>query len=110
MLHNGSTLTISFQYDGDNSATFTNNNGTFSESHSGWFIVAARMSINNDGNLVAEFDDSAGDFSDTTEINTITLYPATNKWTLSKGSDTMDPSDYKFAVNGTDITDQLTQQ
>ncbi len=109
VLNNGSTLTISFQYNGDNSATFTNNNGTFSETHSGFFIEAARMSINN-GNLVAQFDDMNGDFATASEINTITLYPATNTWTFSKGGSTYDTSDYKFAVNGTDITSQLTQQ
>ncbi len=66
------------------------------------------MSINN-GNLVAQFDDYNVNFADANEINTITLYPATNTWTFSKGSGTYATSDYKFAVNGVDITSQLTQ-
>ena len=107
-LVNGGTITISFidGFDGS-SATFTYNNGTFSETHSGWFIEGARMSI-KDGNLVAEICDDES-WSET-EINTITLNPVDNTWTLTQPGGTYDTSNYTFAVNGVDITSQLTQQ
>ena len=111
---NGSTITISFQYEGDNSATFTYQEGAFTASWQGQFFTkygdsgGARMSIQG-GNLIAEICDYEN-FADADEINTITLYPAANTWTFSKGQETMDTSDYTFAVNGVDITSQLTQQ
>ena len=110
---NGSTITISFQCEGDNSATFTYQEGAFTASWQGQFFTkyddgGARMSIQG-GNLIAEICDFAN-FTDAGEINTITLYPAANTWTFSKGRYTTNTSDYTFAVNGVDITSQLTQQ
>ena len=67
------------------------------------------MSIQNE-KLIAEFDDLEGDFASAGQINTITLNPADNTWTFSKGTYTGDTSNYTFAVNGVDITSQLTQQ
>ena len=112
-LVNGGTITISFQYEGDNSATFTYQEGAFIASWQGRFFTkygggGARMSIQG-GNLIAEICDY-DNFTDAGEINTITLYPAANTWTFSKGQSTMNTSDYTFAVNGVDITSQLTQQ
>ena len=101
----GSEIEVTFQDDfGNCNAIFTYNvaSNSFSESHSGWFIEAARAYIQN-GNIVIQFDDFNEDFSDDDEINTITLDTANNKWTLSKG-DTYNTSNYSFNFNDTSIS------
>ena len=105
-LKNGSTIKVTFKdaFSENAEATFTYNaaNKSFSETHSGWNILSARASINNN-NIVIEIDDHMGNFSDPSYITTITLDTANNKWIFAKGGNTYPTSGYAFSFNGTTI-------
>ena len=105
-MKDGSKIEVTFQDDlEDCNAIFTYNaaSNSFSESHSGWFIEAARAYIQN-GNIVIQFDCFYEDFSGNAYVNTISLDTANNKWTFSKGSKTYYTSNYSFNFNGTSIS------
>ena len=107
-LKDGSTITVTFQdQNGSNvTATFTYNATTnsFNETHSvSSFLAAARAYIET-GNIVIQLDDFYEDFSVDSNINTITLDTANNKWIISKGERTYRTSNYSFSFNGTTIS------
>ena len=56
------------------------------------------------GNIVIQLNDFNGDFSVDSNINTITLDTANNKWIISKGEHTYRTSNYSFSFNGTTIS------
>jgi len=113
-LENGATVVIAFNYrDDDGTCTFTNNNGTFTfvsgTGQLGGGNGPKQLSVEN-GKLIfkGSFTNSFTDRWSWYGFQ-VTFDPTANTYEVWKGSDLNVASFTSISVNGTDITDQLSE-
>jgi hypothetical protein len=113
-LENGATVVIAFNYrDDDGTCTFTNNNGTFTfvsgTGQLGGGNGPKQLSVENGklifkGSITNSFTDRWSWYG-----FQVTFDPTANTYEVWKGSDLNVASFTSISVNGTDITDQLSE-
>jgi len=112
-LENGATVVIAFKYRDDGTCTFTNNNGTFTfvsgTGQLGGGNGPKQLSVENGklifkGSITNSFTDRWSWYG-----FQVTFDPTANTYEVWKGSDLNVASFTSISVNGTDITDQLSE-
>ena len=112
-LENGATVVIAFKYRDDGTCTFTNNNGTFTfvsgTGQLGGGNGPKQLSVEN-GKLIFK-GSGTNSFTDRWSWYgfQVTFDPTANTYEVWKGSDLDVASFTSISVNGTDITDQLSE-
>ena len=112
-LENGATVVIAFKYRDDGTCTFTNNNGTFTfvsgTGQLGGGNGPKQLSVEN-GKLIFK-GSVTNSFTDRWSWYgfQVTFDPTANTYEVWKGSDLDVASFTSISVNGTDITDQLSE-